>query len=63
MALNQINNTTTCLAEDCCKALELKYKDLDEHEFKFKDISMIAGDFTKFFSFIAFQFHYYFFLF
>ena len=49
MALNQINITTTCLAEDCCKALELKYKDLDEHEFKFKDISMIAGDFTKFF--------------
>ena len=46
MALNQINITTTCLAEDCCKDLELSHK--DEHEFKFKDISMIAGDFTNF---------------
>ena len=61
MALNQIHNTTTCLAEDCCKELENKDVGGTLYEFKFKDISMIAGDFTNFFLFIAFQFYYYFF--
>ena len=44
MDLNQIHNRT-CLDEDCC----MKFEKVEgtEHEFKFKDISMIAGDFTK----------------
>ena len=50
MALNEIYNRT-CLDEDCCKDLEIEFKDKGGalHEFKFKDISMIAGDFTIFF--------------